>query len=262
MTLSLIKKSLLVISIGSLGSISALAVDFDQNVKPDVIFGSGNTNGSFTVDQANNVELGLRGKLRHNAAGAPENTFNSNGDGTYTFDAGVAPTQSSPTAVWSFEWSINSDFDGTMSRALNALTYSLDIDFDPSAATSFDSTFDPIDASNNPGGFWDHSLGNNTTGNGAGIESTTPGNYATNIGTYNVAQNSWKAHWFITTLDPTVDGTYDFRLSAFDGASQLASTNIQIIVGEGGSSVPDSGSTLAFLGLALTAVLGLRRFKR
>lgn len=73
----------------------ASALSFNQNVTPDVIYGSGNANGSWTVDRSNGVELGLRGKLRHNAAGAPENTFNSNGNGTYSFAAGVAPTQPS-----------------------------------------------------------------------------------------------------------------------------------------------------------------------
>ena len=115
------------------------ALLFDENVTPDVIFGSGNTNGSFTVDRANNVELGLRGKLRHNALGQPENTFNSNGDGTYNFAAGVAPLQSAPTAVWSVEWSINSDFtdqSGTPGRALKDLTYLLSFDTDPSLGST------------------------------------------------------------------------------------------------------------------------------
>ena len=87
---------------GCLAALSSPAyalIDYDQDVTNDVIFGSGNANGGFTTDCANGVELGLRAKLRHNAVGAPENTFNSNGDGTYTFQAGVAPTQPYPTAV-------------------------------------------------------------------------------------------------------------------------------------------------------------------
>ncbi len=85
---------------------ASAVIMYDENATPDVIFGSGNANGSFTVDRANGAELGLRGKLRHNGSGLAENTFKSNGDGTYSFAAGVAPTQSSPTAVWSFEWTI------------------------------------------------------------------------------------------------------------------------------------------------------------
>ena len=75
----------------------------------------GTLNGGFTVDRRNDIELGLRGKLRFNDINLPQNTFNSNGDGTYTFAAGLPPTGfgfasgSTSTALWNFEWSINSD---------------------------------------------------------------------------------------------------------------------------------------------------------
>ena len=73
---------------------TALAdIEFDQDVTPDVIFGSGNLNGAFTTDRNDGVEIGLRGKLRFDGAGQPQNIFNSNGDGTYTFQAIVAPTK-------------------------------------------------------------------------------------------------------------------------------------------------------------------------
>lgn len=97
---ALVAAGALSLSLGT-GNQAAAALLYDQNVTPTVIFGSGNLNGSFTRDRRNGVELGLRAKLRHNAAGRPENTFNSNGDGTYSFAAGVAPTKTSPTAVWS-----------------------------------------------------------------------------------------------------------------------------------------------------------------
>ncbi|MEQ8837455.1 MAG: hypothetical protein RID07_11680, partial [Lacipirellulaceae bacterium] len=101
MTKKLTKLVLSAVIAVALGGSASAVTSFDQNVTPDVIFGSGNANGGFTVDTDNGVELGLRAKLRHNAVGAPENTFNSNGDGTYTFKSGVAPTQSFPTAEWS-----------------------------------------------------------------------------------------------------------------------------------------------------------------
>ena len=202
-------------SLAVLSQSVAAAVMYDQNVTPEVIFGSGNVNGSFTTDTTNNVQLGLRGKLRHNAAGAPENTFNSNGDGTYSFDAGVAPTQSSPTAVWSYEWSINSDVAGG-SRSLNELTYMLGLDSDPGAGQSW-TMFDPI---NLP--YADHAIGDNSTGNGGGTSAADPGAYLSLIDGNNVAQNSWKPHWLIPGFDPTVDGQYDFFLSASDSTGQLA----------------------------------------
>lgn len=192
-------------------------VSYDQNVTPNVIFGDGNANGSFTVDQANGVELGLRAKLRHNASGAPENTFNSNGDGTYTFNAGVAPTQLSPTAEWSFEWSINSNFDGSGSN-LNSLTYSLAMT--SSTGSSF-AAFDPINQS-----FMDHSIGNNMTTESTDFKATNETEYADLIANYNVAQNSWKPHWFASPFDPTLPGTYNFTLTASNGASTSMTVNV------------------------------------
>lgn len=250
--------------LGSMLSASASAdLIFDQNVTNNVIFGSGNLNGSFTIDQTNGIELGLRGKLRHNAAGAPENTFNSNGDGTYSFDAGVAPTQSPSTAVWSFEWSINSNFDDN-GGFLDAYTYVLGIDTDPSAAAAF-FAFDPINGFNAGTSMvsWDHAIGTNATGNGGGAKianvDANAADYAALISANNLAQNSWKPSWFIPGFDPTVDGTYDFFLTAFNAdGSQAARTSMQIIVGAGATDVPEPGT----VALLLTGLLGLAARKK
>jgi hypothetical protein len=247
----------------------AAPILYDQNVTPGVIFGSGNTNGSFTVDQNNGVEVGLRGKLRHNASGAPENTFNSNGDGTYSFAKGVAPTQSAPTAVWSFEWSINTSIpSGGQGRVLGDLRYELGLDLDASLGTNF-TIFDPIKGGNpGLGGTvcWDHSTGTNATtsandqiANCGGANGAT--DYALLLAANNVAQNSWKPHWYMAGFDPTVDGTYNLFLAAYDGNGVVARTDIQIIVGNGGSAqVPEPGS-LALAGLALAGLAASRRRK-
>ena len=217
------------------------ALTYDQNVTPDVIFGDGNANGSFTVDRSDSVELGLRGKLRHNASGAPENTFNSNGDGTYTFNAGVAPTQSSPTAEWSFEWSINSDYNNSSSMNLDDLTYELAM---TSSTASSIAAFDPINGQNGDGDIlWDHAIGNNSTGNGDGSTATDITSYASLIAGNNVAQNSWKPHWFDpVNFDPTLTGTYTFTLKAYNGATLVASDAMTVNV------VPEP-ATMAILGL-------------
>lgn len=250
------------------------AADTIGNVTPNVIFGSGNANGSFTIDQAEGVELALRGKLRHNGSGAPENTFNSNGFvgpngiSTYSFAAGVAPTQAFPTAVWSFEWSINSNFDGN-GGVLDDYTYELGLDTDASQGVNFSVIFDPIHAFNpNPNVLavqWDHAMGTNATGNGGGVSISNAVDdtalYNTRINTLNVAQNSWKPHWYMPGFDPTVDGTYNFYLAAYDTNGLVTRTDIQIIVGNGGAPVvPIPGA--AGLGLAGMFLVGARRLKR
>jgi len=120
---------------------AALAdIEFDEDVTPDVIFGSGNDNGAFTTDRRNGIEIGLRGKVRFDV---PLNVFNSGGDGTYSFDAGYATTgfwwdqPSTSTPLWNFEWTVNTDFDDTSGLVLNDLTYELGLDFDPSLGTNF-----------------------------------------------------------------------------------------------------------------------------
>ena len=240
-------------------------VMFDQNVTNNAIMGTDITNGSFTVDRANSVELGLRAKLRHDAAGDPQNIFNSNGDGTYSFAAGVAPTQVVPTAVWSFEWSINVNYDGVAAnRRLDDLTYALGIDTDPGAGTSYGplvppipNPFDPINVA-----CADHSFGDNGTLQSQGVEAgpcpASAAIYGGLISSNTLAQNSWKPHWFIDGFDADVDGQYDFYLAAFDASGQqLARTDISVIVGDGVSvSAP---ATLAMAALGMLLLSGLRR---
>ncbi|MCA9232290.1 MAG: PEP-CTERM sorting domain-containing protein [Planctomycetales bacterium] len=245
------KLALIIVAIATVSMLSHAQAGFDQNVTPDVIFGSGNVNGSFTTDQSNGVELGLRGKLRHNGSGFAENTFNSDGAGFYTFQAGVAPTQSFPTAEWSFEWSINTNWDGSSSWNLADLDYALSLDTDPGPGTNF-TTFDPIN--DGSPAFWDHSIGDNSTNAATDSIATDATDYANLIAANNVAQNSWKPHWFFSPFDPTLSGVYTITLTAFDGATTVASSSININV------VPEP-TTLA-LGLSSLAVVAIGRRNR
>lgn len=234
-------------------SIANAGLMYDQDVTNNVIFGSGNLNGSFTVLQENGIELGLRGKLRHNAAGGPENTFNSNGDGTYSFAAGVAPTQAAPTAEWSFEWSINSDYTGTTGDVLDDYLFELIIDTDPGAGVS-EVALDLFD------GYFDHAIGDNATLNGAGSVAADLTEFDALIASNNLAQNSWKAHWFFGPgFDPTVDATYDISLAAYSlgQGSLVAKNTIQVIVGNGAIDVPEP-SSLAIFALGLMGLASRR----
>jgi hypothetical protein len=231
------------------------------SVTPDVIFGSGNANGSFTVDQRNGIELGLRGKLRFNDSNSPENTFNYDGVDTYTFQNGTPPTgfgfaaNSPTTPVWNFEWSVNTDYEGTSGNTLDAFDYLLELDTDPGAGTTFVSSFDPINLA-----FADHAIGNNSTGNGNGSVAADASAYSNLIASNNVAQNSWNYEFFNSNsgdptfgFNPNVNGDYVIRLTAFDkGTSDIAAqTSITISA----VPLPAAGWLLltAFGGLGLMA---------
>ncbi|QEG38333.1 PEP-CTERM sorting domain-containing protein [Roseimaritima ulvae] len=256
---------------------------YDQDVSPDVIVGTNVANGGFTVDRSNGIEVGLRAKVRFNANNQAENTFNSNGDGSYTFEAGqpagtgfsFAPNSSS-TAVWSFDWSINSNFGGVTDKKLDQYRYELAIDFNPATAITPANvlTFDPINGPDPSNGqnWFDHAFGDNTT-----TEATrtvgNAGNYAGLITTKNVAQNSWNMEFFdvptSTTyfFDANVPGTFDISLSVFElgGLSPLPLASTQITVhstlSSASATVPEPASMLTFAGLGLCA-LGVRRKRR
>lgn len=67
------------------------------------------------------------------------------------------------------------------------------------------------------------------------------------------------ANGFAGLFDPNADATYDFLLTAtpVTGGQKLQS-GITVVVGKG-STVPDSASTLALMGMAFAGIAGLRR---
>lgn len=239
-------------------------LSFEEEVAPDVIFGSGNANGSFTVGRGNNVEVGLRAKLRFDENNQPKNIFNSDMNGTYFFPVGQPPgggfgfaPNSPSTAIWNFEWSVNVNLDGESDSTLSDFFYDIHIDFDPSEETHFLS-FDPIRVP-----FADHSLGDNSTGNGQGVEATDELEYAMLLDYMNVAQNSWNYEFFddppAFPFNANVVGEYDivFAVRKYPKGPVLSHSEIKVVV------TPEP-STYLLLGscLFIVAILRNRRYNQ
>lgn len=233
----------------SSGMAIAAPVNGTGNVTPDVIFGDGNANGSWTGVNNNGVEIALRGKLRFNLGGSPENTFNYDNDETYAFDAALGGNAAN-RSMFNFEYSVNTNASGSTGLVLGDLTYLFEFDSDPTAGTSF-TGFDPI-----TGAFalTDNATGNNGTANGAGADDS--GTYAARLLTDNVAQNSQNLG-FGFSADPDLPGIYTFNFSALDGTQVLATTSIDIVVTA--QRVPEPGMLSLFgSGLVLMGLLGRR----
>ena len=229
---------------------------YDQNITPDVIFGSGNANGAWTVETDNNVEVGLRAKVR----GA--NVFNSNGDGSYNHDSGFS---SGTAAKWNFEFSVNQNADGASNpgRLFDDVSVMMAIDTDPSAGISW-APFPPLTV-------WiDNAYGTNATANGAGADDLLTNLAMGTVDGYYVVQNSQNVGWMGLGIDVTIPATYEIGLAVLSEqlspslesgllpANLLAMTTITVLVDGGGASVPEP----AVLGLLGFGLLGLGYARR
>lgn len=232
----------------ALASVTALGGD----VQPGVIFGSGNANGSFTLAEGSDVEIGLRAKLRYNSGGVAENTFNWDGVDTYTFDPNDSanPTNRS---LFNFEFAINTDVNDPTNSGndLNDFTYLLTISRldDDGMGTTVLSSFDPIN-----GLYFDHSIGDNGTTSATDTVAASAAAYASLIADNNVAQQSWNLG-FGFSGNPDRAGTYYISLTAFDGMTEVVGNEITVNV------VPLPAAAWAGLGL-LGSLAGVRVMRR
>lgn len=190
-----------------------------NNVSPDVIFGSGNANGSFTINNAEStaigtIELALRAKLRFDDQsscsafsgaftniGCPQNTFNYDGTDTYSFS--LANGNPPPGyAMWNYEWSVSLLDGGDIANlAAQGAKAEISYDIDPTAGTNFQ-TYSVTD--------FDAWYGTLATANGGGTYDNT----GTPVTGATVAQNSVN-YGFIPGA-PLGAGTYDIELRLYN----------------------------------------------
>lgn len=238
------KKNILVVLLLSLFTPATWAVTYNQNIT--AIFGSGNPDTGWAVDSSSSgITLGLRAK-------GYDTGDTSNVNGTYSFATGFAPSHPTTRASWNWEFSINSG-----APSLPTYDYYVGIDLDSSAGINYQIV--------NPFSTWsDNSYGNSSTANGAGIEAS-PESFVNSdalAAANSIAQQS--QNLVFAGGNPLVDGTYNYELYAVEkgaGANgrRLANSSITVVVGGGGASVPDNGSTIAFLGIAFAGIGALRR---
>ncbi|MBC8096679.1 MAG: VPDSG-CTERM sorting domain-containing protein [Akkermansiaceae bacterium] len=219
------------------------ADSYNQNIT--AIFGGGNPNTGWATDTGSGITLGLRGKNRHPA------TSTANVNGVYSFATGLIPPNNN-RAVWNWEFSINS---GT--ALLPAYDYYVGIDLDPSQGISYTYV--------NALTYWtDNSFGTAATLNGQGAEAApnNAANSAALAAANSIAQQS--QNLVFVGGNPLLDATYNYELFAVaSGAgangTRLTDVGITVVVGNGGSRVPDAGSTSMLLGAGLVGLAGLRR---
>ncbi len=238
------------------------AVVHSSDIIGNAIFGSGNGDGGWTINQVANMELALRAKVRYDiATGGPLNVFNANGDGTFSHAAGNPGGSNAGRARWNFEWSVNTDASGTGGAKLADYAFTLGVDSNAGAGTTWHSY-------NLLGNAFDHSFGTNSTAEGAGVEA--PGNaaaFAALAASNNLMQNSANMEFvddgvlFAGDFNPNIDGEYSFFLEARTLTGALVGrTEITVIVGAGAAPV-STPATLALAGLGLLALSATRRRK-
>lgn len=219
------------------GTGTAQATSFGNIADPGVYFGSGNSNGNWTIDTVDNLEVALRAKTRYGVG------VLSASNGFYVVSG---DTYINGRAMWNYEFSVNSKVGGT---GLDLTNYRVEIAFDTKSGpgTSF-TTFTNL---------YTHWGDNEYYLSGTKrIDSPTDALVGAQPGESGV-QNSENPKFADSGFGYVPgNGLYDIKMSVYSvgGGAALASTSMQVQV------VPEP-ETYAMMatGLAVLGFIGRRR---
>ncbi len=186
-------------------------------------YGTGNFDANWTIASDNGIVLGLGFKDRQTFA------LLDGSSGTYFSVPGTYPGGGSRQHT-SYQFSV----DFTQASA-TGLTFQLCVDHDPSLATALSCV--------NPATWW-------------GDNEAAPSGF---LGFQN-SQNIGFADTPGGAFDPSMNGTFDFVLTAFNGNTALDSVTARVQIGDA-LAVPEPGS-LALLGLGVGALAWSGRRRR
>jgi hypothetical protein len=221
-------------------------MSFDES--RTAIFGSGNPDTGWTTSYDSSLNLAVSLRAKNRVTGSTAN----NGAGTYSYASAPATR-----GLWNYEFSLDSGF-----APLSSYDFFLSVDRDSSQGVSY-ATINPLTH------WFDNSFGTIATVNGQGTEGPS----FLLAGSNTIAQNSQNITFGGLTGYPggalvlEQNATYTYNLFATAsgagvGGTRLADTTINVVVGNGGEpaqNVPDTGGTLALIGLAFGGLVALRR---
>lgn len=210
------------------------AAVFDTSlVAPGVYFGTGNANEYFVTNTASNIELGLGTLERFVTPIAPITSTSS----TYNVMTGTTTVAGKTGAAWDFEFSINTNANGTGDGTLAGITSSLCVQ-DVGAGTK--NCFDPL-------AIPDDAHASSATAQNAEalqfLDTTTPTD----------------TRFFDPAFNINANDTYIFTLSAFN-ADRILIDTVRMTDIAGTGAVPEPVS-LSLFGMGIVGLGLVRRRK-